>query len=88
MDEPRDRWWQLRLRNVLAAFSLFGLALAVGGSWQATPDFFHYVLIWFATWLLAGATLGMLFGHPGIGAFVGLAGAFMYLGVFVWLFDG
>lgn len=87
MDNPREKWWQLRLRNVLAAIALFGLALAVGKSWPAA-DLYTCLFIWVATWVLSGAALGTTFGNPAIGAFVGLAGAILFYGKFVWMIDG
>ena len=29
MDENRDKWWQIQLRNVLGAIGFFGLGLAL-----------------------------------------------------------
>jgi len=86
--ESQGKWWQLRLRNLLAAMALFGIALVVGGAWYGNQDFNTSLVSWFAMWLLLGAALGTTFGHPAIGAFVGLVGAVLFFGIFAGLWGG
>lgn len=85
MVKARDKWYQIRLRNMLISMALFGIALMLlreWGVWAATEGavresyrgtYRDPFLLASGTFVFFGGSLGKLFGQFILGALAGLA---------------